>query len=178
MHPLDFLLRRFVPLGLFGLGVTVATIGWFTQPEAFRKGFAPEQPIPFSHQLHAGTLQMHCAYCHSGAWRSPVAGLPDGDLCMGCHRVTRVESPSIQALARIQASGAPLRWQRIHALPDHAVFDHRPHVWAGIACQDCHGDLREQAVAERRMSLRMGACLDCHRNPEHRGPEHCSACHR
>lgn len=181
MHPLDHLLRRALPAAVLGAGAAALAVGWFTQPPDLAKGYAPAQPIPFSHEQHAGQLGIPCGYCHSGARRSPVAGIPGPDLCMGCHRVTRTDSPSIQAVARASERGDPLPWIRIHALPDHVAFDHRPHVRAGFACQDCHRAMEAQTAAERRMNMRMGACLDCHRHPpggRRRGPDHCTACHR
>lgn len=166
---------------------TVIGVGWFTQPDRYAKGYAPEQPIAFSHELHAGTLKVPCTYCHSGATRSRVAGIPGVDTCMGCHRVTKTESPAIQKLAAIYDSGKPLEWKRVHALPDHVFFDHRPHVAAGVACQTCHGEVQTMKVVSRQMSLRMGNCLGCHRDPHEalpkdsairRASEDCAACHR
>jgi hypothetical protein len=106
---------------------------------------------------------------------------------MGCHRVTRQDSPPIQELTRIHDSGGTLAWKRVHHMPDHVFFDHRPHVNAGIACQTCHGEVQNMEVLERRMSMRMGSCLACHRDPHEalprdtriaRGPDNCFACHR
>jgi len=106
---------------------------------------------------------------------------------MNCHRVTRTESPLIQALTKRYQKGEPMPWRRVHSLPDHVYFDHRPHVGAGIVCQTCHGEIQSLAVVGQHMSMRMGACLSCHRKPGDalpkgskiaRGPEHCYACHR
>jgi len=101
--------------------------------------------------------------------------------------VTKVESEDIKRLASIYASGEALKWQRIHKLPDHAYFDHRPHVNAEILCQTCHGEVQEMPVVYQDMSMRMGNCLGCHRDPKdalpaeseiEKGAEHCLACHR
>jgi hypothetical protein len=106
---------------------------------------------------------------------------------MNCHEVTKTESADIIQLASIYASGEALKWERIHKLPDHAYFDHRPHVNAEILCQTCHGEIQEMAVVYQDMSMRMGNCLGCHRDPEDalpagsnilKGAEHCLACHR
>jgi hypothetical protein len=106
---------------------------------------------------------------------------------MGCHRVTKTDSPQIQKLTAIYNSGRALEWKRVHSLPDHVYFDHRPHVTAGIACQTCHGEVQTMKVVSREMSLRMGNCLGCHRDPHEalpkdsaikRGSENCAACHR
>jgi cytochrome c7-like protein len=185
----DFLnYSRFIlPLAAVSLLVTVLGVGWFTQPDRLAQGYTPEQPIPYSHKLHAGILKIPCLYCHSGALKSRLAGIPAVEKCMNCHRVTKTDSPSIRKLAAIYARGEPMKWSRIHALPDHVYFDHRPHVSAGILCQTCHGEVQEMEVVYQNISLRMGNCLGCHRDPHDalpadskitRGPEHCNACHR
>jgi hypothetical protein len=106
---------------------------------------------------------------------------------MGCHRVTKTDSPSIQRLTDIYESGEALQWKRLHTLPDHVFFDHRPHVAAGIACQSCHGEVQSMQTLSRQMSMRMSNCLACHRDPSEalpknspikHGPENCAACHR
>lgn len=187
MHPFDRFFRFVLPPGAAAVLGTVIGVGWFTQPDRFASGYAPQQPIAFSHALHAGTLKVPCGYCHSGAARSRIAGVPSVETCMGCHKVTKTDSPAIKQLTAIYDSGQPLEWKRVHSLPDHVYFDHRPHVTAGIACQTCHGEVQTMNVVSRQMSLRMSACLACHRGPEEalpkgstikRGPENCAACHR
>ena len=187
MVPLDRMLRWCLPgLGL-ALGLSVLLVGWFTQPPDLQRGYAPVQPIPFSHQLHAGTLKMSCLYCHAGAERSPIAGVPGAELCLGCHAVTRTEHPAIQALAQSYQAGQTLLWKRVYRTPDHVFFDHRPHVQAGLACQACHGEVQTMEVLARQGPLHMGDCLNCHRHPQPalppgspitRAAEHCAACHR
>jgi len=187
VHIYDRLFRIIIPLGGSAVLVTVLGVGWFVQPDRYSRDYAPPQPIPFSHRLHAGTLLISCLYCHSGATRSRVAGVPPVETCMNCHRVTKVDSPAIIRLTRIYTSGAALPWRRVHDLPDYVAFDHRPHVNAGIACQTCHGEVQAMDVLARRMSMRMSSCLGCHRDPHAalpsgsaitRGAEHCGACHR
>jgi hypothetical protein len=179
--------RFIVPVAVGAVLITVLGVGWYTQPDRFVRGYQPGQPIPYSHKLHAGVLKIPCLYCHSGALNSREAGIPAVEKCMNCHRVTKTDSPHIQKLAAIFASGAPLQWQRVHALPDYVYFDHRPHVNAGILCQTCHGEVQTMDVVYQNMSLRMGSCLGCHRDPHdalpadskiQRGPDHCNACHR
>lgn len=169
------------------VAVTVLAVGWLTQPDSLSRGFSPVQPIPFSHRVHAGSMAMPCLYCHSGAARSRSAGIPDADVCMGCHRVTKTDSPAIITLKEASDSGTPVAWKRVHSLPDHVFFDHRPHVNAGVACQTCHGPIQQMTTVRQHMSLRMGNCLGCHRNPKPalppdstiaKAPENCNACHR
>lgn len=187
MHPFDRATRLVLPLGAAAVLATVIAVGWFTQPDRFAKGHAPAQPIPFSHQLHAGSLRIPCQYCHSGVEKSRHAGIPSVQLCMDCHKVTKTDRPAIQALTKAFNEGAPVVWQRVHTLPDHVFFDHRPHVNAGVACQTCHGEVQTMQVLTRQMGMRMGNCLSCHRDPRQALPkdskitkaaEHCAACHR
>lgn len=176
-----------LPVGLVSILATVLGVGWHTQPDRLVRGYRPEQPIPYSHQLHAGTLRIPCLYCHSGAERSRHAGVPSVEKCLNCHKVTKTDSPYIREVAAVYDSGAPLKWRRVHALPDHVYFDHRPHVHAGMLCQTCHGEVQSMTVVYQSMSMRMSNCLGCHRDPEYAlpadsaittGPEHCFACHR
>ena len=106
---------------------------------------------------------------------------------MNCHKVTKVDSPDIMKLSAVYDSGNALQWKRIHLLPDHVYFDHRPHVNAGILCQTCHGEVQTMPVVYQYMSMRMSNCLGCHRDPKDalpadskivKGAEHCYACHR
>lgn len=179
--------RFILPAGFIAIMITVSGTGWYTQPDRYVRGYAPEQPIPYSHKLHAGVLQIPCMYCHSGALKSRQAGIPTVEKCMNCHRVTKTNSPPIQKLTAIYAAGAPLQWKRIHKMPDYVFFDHRPHVSAGILCQTCHGEVETMDVVAQQMSMRMANCLGCHRDPRNalpadskitRGPENCNACHR
>jgi hypothetical protein len=179
--------KYILPLGFLVILAAVLGVGWYTQPDRFVRGYQPEQPIPYSHQLHAGVLRMPCLYCHSEALRSRLAGIPEVEKCMNCHKVTKVDSPYIKRLTAIYESGEPLQWKRIHWLPDHVYFDHRPHVNAGILCQTCHGEVQTMQVVYQHMSMRMSNCLGCHRSPQDalpadskilKGPEHCYACHR
>jgi hypothetical protein len=179
--------RFILPVGVAAVLTVVLGVGWFTQPDRYVRGYQPEQPIPYSHRLHAGVLKIPCLYCHSGAVRSRMAGIPPVEKCMNCHRVTKVDSPQIKKLAAVFAAGEPMKWARIHTLPDYVFFDHRPHVGAGMLCQTCHGEVQTMDVVSQYMSMRMGNCLGCHRDPKNalpadttvaRGPEHCNACHR
>jgi hypothetical protein len=187
MHPYDRAARLLLPVGAVAVLATVLAVGWFTQPDRFSRGYAPTQPIAFSHRLHAGTMQIPCLYCHSGATKSRTAGVPSVQTCMNCHSVTLPDSPRIKRIAELYRTGQPLPWERIHRLPDHVFFDHRPHVNGGIACQTCHGPVQDMEVLTQEMSMRMSNCLGCHRDPHAalpagspiaKGAENCSACHR
>jgi hypothetical protein len=179
--------RFILPPAAGAVLLVVLAVGWYVQPDRYTRGYAPSQPIPYSHSLHGGTLKIPCEYCHSTVLKSHQAGIPAVEKCMNCHRVTKTDSPSIRQLSSVFASDKPMLWQRIHSLPGYVFFDHRPHVHAGILCQTCHGEVQTMEVVSQRMSLRMANCLGCHRNPKEalpayaaiaKGPENCNACHR
>jgi hypothetical protein len=165
-------------------------------PSASNKGYFPEQPIPFSHQLHAGQYKMECLYCHSSAEYSKHSSVPPLNVCMNCHTVVKTDSPYIQTLKKHYDSGKPVEWVRIHELPDFAYFPHKRHIAAGLQCQVCHGPVETMARVEQFAPLTMGWCMECHRGqttpldvmakfyPDkpagHRGPVapvNCSTCH-
>jgi len=100
---------------------------------------APEQPIAFSHKIHAGDNDIPCQYCHTEARRSPSAGVPSVNKCMGCHNEVATESPLIRQLSEYWENKEPIPWIKVHDLPDFVHFTHKRHVQAGIACQTCHG---------------------------------------
>jgi len=176
-----------LPAGFLAVLATVLCVGWLTQPDRLALGYQPNQPIAFSHRLHPGTLRIPCQYCHAGVLKSRQAGIPSAEKCMNCHKVTRTERPEIVRLAAVYTEGKPLEWKRIHSLPDHVFFDHRPHVGAGMLCQTCHGEVQTMDVVYQQMSMRMSNCLGCHRDPKYalpadsrisKGSEQCYACHR
>jgi hypothetical protein len=143
-------------------------------------GSAPRQPIPFPHDVHAGTNQIPCMYCHSSAERSYSAGIPSMEVCAGCHLpggvpMVAADSPGVRVLAAYWAAGEQIPWVRIHKLPDHARFPHMMHVNAGVECQECHGPVETMEVMEQVESLRMGWCIQCHREREARTD--CFVCH-
>src|SRR5690606_15792022 len=139
----------------------------------------PEQPIAFDHSLHAGkdNLAIDCQYCHSGASKSRHAGIPSANVCMNCHKaVDSGTKTGTKEIAKIYAAVGwdpttqsytgkeePIRWVKVHNLPDHAYFNHAQHVAvAGLECQDCHGPIdTEMTVAEQWAPLTMGWCIDC-----------------
>ncbi len=128
-----------------------------------------EQPIQYSHKLHAGKLQIDCQYCHFNARRSIHAGIPSTQTCMNCHQLVPTEGRSEQAqadLAKLKEhyeSGEPIPWVKVHDLPDFVYFTHKRHVRGGVACQECHGEVQDDmTVAYRVGELTMGWCLNCH----------------
>jgi len=130
------------------------------------KGYMPNQPIPFSHKLHAGDLGMDCLYCHTGATKSKHSTVPSMDTCMGCHTLVRTDSEHIQKLTEYYNNNEPIPWVRIHSLPDHAYFNHSQHINAGVACQECHGPVEQMEIVYQYTDLSMGWCMSCHRSDE------------
>ena len=124
-----------------------------------------DQPVQFDHRHHVRDDGIDCRHCHFDAWRSPTAGVPGTALCMNCHRQVLVDSPLLAPVRRSVATGEPLRWRRVHDLPDFVFFDHRAHVRRGVGCETCHGRVDRMAQVHTVASLGMAWCLDCHRDP-------------
>ncbi|MGA0867716.1 MAG: cytochrome c3 family protein, partial [Planctomycetota bacterium] len=96
----------------------------------------------------------------------------EGKLCMNCHKGVRTDSSEIQKIANAHESGDPIRWAKVHLLPDYAYFSHQAHVNANVGCASCHGRMDQMEVVRQVEPLSMGWCLECHRNPEtHLRPE-------
>ncbi len=150
-------------LVLATLALAVVLVGANFLPNASNQGYAPEQPIPFSHKRHAGINKIACAYCHSGVERSRHATIPSTAVCMNCHTVVKVDSPHIQKLHQIYREGKTFEWVRVHELPDYVYFPHKRHIAKGVACETCHGDVKQMDRIVQHAPLTMGWCLDCHR---------------
>lgn len=131
------------------------------------QGYAPEQPIKFSHKLHAGQYQINCNYCHTGVYSGKGANIPSANICMNCHNAIKRESPEIQKIYKALEKDEPIQWVRIHNLPDLAYFNHSQHTnVGGLECKNCHGEIEKMEVVEQRSSLTMGWCIDCHRQTD------------
>jgi mono/diheme cytochrome c family protein len=157
--------------------------GWYTLKNiGVMQGYTPDQPINYSHKLHAGEMQIQCIYCHSGAERGKVAGIPSANVCMNCHKYVRKgPQTGTEEIAKIYKAldydpdkgtygpnPKPIQWVRVHNLPDLAYFNHAQHVSVGkIACQTCHGPVQDSMTVVGQYSpLTMGWCIDCHRKTE------------
>jgi cytochrome c2 len=159
-----------IPIAVLILGLSVH--GLMAMQESQRlsrtKDYAPDQPIKFSHKVHAGQNRTDCKYCHSLATYSKSAGFPSSNLCMNCHSVVKAGTRSgkfeINKIYRAEKTGNSIQWIRIHKLPDHAFFSHAQHANAGkILCQTCHGKVAEMDVMKQYADLSMGWCVNCHR---------------
>lgn len=147
-------------------GAATAFVWYYFSPRFTDVGYRPVQPVPYSHRLHAGELRLDCRYCHASVEVSPVANVPPTQACMNCHRLVARTSPALLPIRESAASGKPMRWVRVHKLPDYAYFDHRAHVRAGVGCVSCHGHVEEMEVVQQVQPLSMGWCLECHRDPQ------------
>lgn len=190
-HLLDYNLKVRLPILIFVI-LSVFTITYYATYAARNGiGYSPEQPIKFSHKLHAGDMQIDCKYCHVGVDKSRSASIPSADICMNCHTLARIDKPEIQKLTQYYKEGKPIEWKRIHKVPDFVYFNHSAHVNRGIDCINCHGDIKQMEQVGQVNNFTMGACLNCHRNPEENiqnfqaikdnikeRPENCWTCHR
>jgi hypothetical protein len=136
---------------------------------------APVQPIAFSHKVHAGDNGIHCLFCHRYAPKSPVAGIPAVATCRACHLFIAADAPEIKKLMEYWHKQEPIPWVRVFGVPDHVYFPHMMHVRAGVDCTTCHGDVAAMERISRMADLKMGWCLDCHR--QNHASIDCWTCH-
>jgi Cytochrome c7 and related cytochrome c len=147
---------------------------------AFREFFAirsePVQPIAFTHKAHLAN-NLTCEICHTAVAQGPQAGIPSAKFCMACHLVIAADKPEIKKVAAFVARGEDIPWQRVYGYSPsaHVRFNHAPHIRAGVACANCHGDVAQQTVAVRAVSLDMGDCVSCHQ--ERKASVDCQTCH-
>ncbi|MBL7724196.1 MAG: c-type cytochrome [Chitinophagaceae bacterium] len=158
-----------------------------------QKEYQPEQPIYYSHKVHAGINQISCLYCHGSAWDSKHASIPSVNVCMNCHKsiTTYEKGPKLYDEAGNEINGTaeiaklyqyagfdpnnaakwdpsmikkPIAWEKIHNLPDHVYFNHSQHIRAGnVQCQSCHGEITAMDEVKQVSELSMGWCINCHR---------------
>ncbi|MFO0693592.1 MAG: cytochrome c3 family protein [Polyangiales bacterium] len=186
-------------------GIGIVLVFWiYFSPRNLQVGYAPDQPVRYSHRLHAGELGIDCRYCHANVERSQEAMIPPTQTCMGCHNIVRNQSAALAPVRESWETGRSVEWVRVHKLPEHTYFDHSVHLAAGVGCVSCHGRVDQMEVVRIEQPIAMGWCLDCHRNPgpnlrpadqitnmawepdenwqpqvaSVNPPTHCSGCHR
>jgi Cytochrome c7 and related cytochrome c len=152
-------------LAVVAVGALAAPMVCVRSPYATGAADPVMQPIPFDHRHHVRDDGIDCLYCHEAAERSAFAGVPATERCMGCHNQIWNDSDLIAPLRASVETGQPIRWQRVHSLPDFVYFDHAIHVTRGIGCVTCHGRVDEMAAVYQVHRLTMSWCLDCHRDP-------------
>ena len=132
------------------------------------QNYAPDQPIKFSHKIHAGDNKIDCKYCHHTAEFGKSSGIPAVELCMNCHVLIREGTNSgkfeIAKIVDAYETKKPVEWVRLHNLPDHVFFSHAQHVGvAKVDCKQCHGDVEQMDIMKQTSDLSMGWCINCHR---------------
>jgi hypothetical protein len=139
---------------------------------------SPEQPLQFSHKSMV-PKGIPCLFCHAGATRSPAAGIPSLQSCMGCHPVIAADKPGVQALTGYWERQQPVAWVRVNRLPRFVYFSHQVHVAAaGLNCERCHGDVGQMTVVRPVAKMNMGWCLRCHTQQSNAAQlRDCIVCH-
>lgn len=151
---------------LVGGIVLIFVVWYFFSPEFIDVGYAPEQPVPYSHELHVGRLGLDCQYCHTNVTVAATANVPPTQTCMNCHGQILTESINLLPVRESWATGQPIEWVKVHFLPDYVQFSHAIHVNNGVGCETCHGQVDQMTVVAQVEPLSMGWCLECHRQPE------------
>ena len=152
-------------VGVGALGFIVFFFSYFASPKFTDVGYRPDQPVDYSHKLHAGELGMDCRYCHTSVEKSQEAIIPPTETCMNCHTVVGTDNKKLDLVRESWETGKPIEWVRVHMLPDYAYFDHSIHITAGVGCASCHGRVDQMEKVMQVNPLSMSWCLDCHRNP-------------
>ncbi len=185
--------------GLISFAIVVVVVvvivrAWWGLPiSVFGFGDAPDQPIAFPHTVHVQELGLDCTFCHRSVTSSSNAGIPPVSQCMFCHKIVGDGKPEIEKLRDFAASNEPIDWVRVHRVPDHVHFVHEAHirffsvmdpetrlprpepVEASAVCSTCHGDVGSMVKVKQVRSLKMGDCVDCHR--DFSAPTDCTTCH-
>lgn len=145
------------------LGAAVAALNWSgynTNQDVF-----VDQPIQFSHAHHVGGMGIDCRYCHTSVEESAFANIPPTKICMNCHSQIWATAPILEPVRASFRDNTPLRWTRVHDLPDFVYFNHSIHVKQGVGCATCHGRVDTMPLMYQAAPLTMQWCLDCHWNP-------------
>lgn len=148
--------------------IATAAVTYYMTPKYTRVGYAPVQPVPFSHAQHVGEVGLDCRYCHSNVEQSYHSNVPTAQTCMNCHSIIKKDSPLLAPVRESFAKGTPVPWVWIHTTPDYAYFNHSIHVNRGVSCVECHGKVNEMDTVTHMQPLSMSFCLDCHKDPASR----------
>src|SRR2546426_5223022 len=163
----NFIARFSVFSTLFLVGLAlVAVLAVARSPYLTRQNISREQPVQFSHKHHVGDDGIDCRYCHTTVEVAASAGIPPTKTCMNCHSQLFANSPYLEPVRESWRTGKPIKWTRVHDLPDFVYFDHSIHVNKGVGCSTCHGRVDLMPLTYQFASLNMEWCLECHRQPE------------
>ena len=163
-------------IGAAIVGAPVGLVAWAHAPYATGQAAPVAQPVKFDHRHHVEDAAIDCLYCHEGAARGAIAGVPETARCMGCHSQIWTDSPELAPVRESARAGTPIHWRRVNRLPDFVFFHHAKHTARGVPCAHCHGAVEKMPQVYAAESLTMDFCIDCHR--ENAAPVHCSVCHR
>jgi len=167
-HPSTNTIARLSIFGAIFLACGLVWLGYVVQgsPYVTEASISVDQPVPFSHKLHAGGLGLDCRFCHVFVEESATAGLPSTKTCMTCHSQVLAKSPALAPVRAGFAEDKSIEWVRVHDLPDFVHFDHSIHVRKGLECAACHGPVKTMPLVRKVEGLQMAWCLDCHRHPD------------
>ena len=165
--------KTIIPVSV--VGVMALSIFLFLFHLGDNRGYSPKQPIPFSHQKHAGRYKIPCQYCHVGVDKARHAMIPSMNICMNCHSMVKPDSPYIQKMKELYQKGDSFEWVKIHDMPDFVFFNHERHIAKDVPCQKCHGDIASMDRVYQVERLNMKFCIECHREKE--APTSCDTCH-
>jgi hypothetical protein len=155
-------------LGLVVVGGFLAWLIWTLlgdSPYVTKQGEILNQPVPFSHDHHVGGLGIDCRYCHTSVEKSASAGMPSTETCINCHKQIWTNADLLEPVRASFRDNVPIKWARVHDLPDYVYFNHSVHIAKGIGCISCHGQVDRMPLMRQQASLQMQWCLDCHRDP-------------
>ena len=166
------------------LVITFFISAWLGRPIIFGYNEGPDQPIAFPHTVHVQELGLDCTFCHRNVTQGAAATIPAVALCLTCHKTAGDDNPEVELLRQYFDEGRPIDWVRVHRVPDHVHFVHDAHirffserdgVMASAVCSTCHGDVSDMVKVRQVRSLKMGDCVDCHR--DNGAPTDCTTCH-
>jgi menaquinone reductase, multiheme cytochrome c subunit len=161
--------NKAVVAALLGLATVPVYFGlllaYGADPTTLNVGYAPIQPVPYSHAVHVGKLGLDCRYCHTTVERAAMAALPPTEVCMNCHKAILPDSPKLGLVQESYVEGTPIPWIKVHDLADYVYFDHSAHLNVGVGCSECHGPVQQMERVQTVEPLNMAWCLKCHRDP-------------
>ena len=167
------------------LALTFVISAWLGRPVVFGYSEGPDQPIAFPHPTHVEDLGMDCTFCHRNVTKGAAATIPSAGLCLTCHQVVGDDLPEIEKLREMVVENErPIDWVRVHRVPDHVHFVHEAHIKffserdriaETAVCATCHGDVGSMEKVEQVRALKMGDCVNCHR--DNGAPTDCTTCH-
>ncbi|MBW1696042.1 MAG: cytochrome c3 family protein [Deltaproteobacteria bacterium] len=158
----DCIRRNLTPLLVIGFGfILILTFLYYfyIQPQT---DIGPEQPIPFSHRVHAGVKEIKCQFCHPYVARSRHPGLPPVEKCLYCHKYIIPEHPEVKKDHWYLENQIPIPWRKVNYLPEHVLFNHERHIKMGLVCDECHGAV-EAMDRIKAVRFKMQFCVECHK---------------